>query len=201
MIKFIDILNEIADSPYSLFSPSYHKQSNFDNYVDYEFITDTGKEYYVRFSSKWEGRSKEQNQKYNWATELTFFPKAFKTTPKTEEGGENFGKILATVGQALKKYVASYKPEYVFWKGIKGHGEQVTGDSTKRQRIYNMVMDKMAKGIAGYTPIKGDKISGLITNSEIPVPGANKIFIYPEKPSFYDEATAKAKLSRFNLQR
>jgi hypothetical protein len=201
MIKFLDILNEIADSPYSLFSPSYHKQSNFDNYVDYEFTTDTGKEYYVRFSSKWEGRSKEQNQKYNWATELTFFPKALKTTPETEEGGENFGKILATVGQALKKYVTSYKPEYVFWKGIKGHGEQVTGDSTKRQRIYNMVMDKMAKGIAGYTPIKGDKISGLITNSEIPVPGANKIFIYPEKPSFYDEAAAKAKLSRFNLQR
>jgi hypothetical protein len=201
MIKLLEILNEIADSPYSLRSPSYHKQGNFDNYVDYEFTTDTGKEYYVRFSSKWVGRSKKQDQKHNWQTELTFFPKALKTTSKTEEGGENFGKILATVGQALKKYTASYKPEYVFWKGIKGYEEQVTGDSTKRQRIYNMVMDKMSKGITGYTPIKGNKLSSIVTNSEIPVPEANKIFVYPEEPSFYDEAEAKARASRFNLQR
>jgi hypothetical protein len=196
-----EILKEIIDSPYLLHSPSNHKQTNFDNYVDYEFTTDTGKDYYVRFSNKWVGRSKQQNQKHNWQTELTFFPKELKTTPETEEGDENFGKILATVVQALKKYTDTYKPEYVFWGGIKGHKEKTTGDSTKRHRIYNMVMDKVAKGITEYTPIKGNKSSGLIINTEVPVSGANKIFTYPEEPSSYDEDEAKAKTSRFNLQR
>jgi len=201
MIKLIELLKEIADSPYSLTSPSYHKETNFSNYIDYEFTTDTGKEYYIRFNSTWAGREKEPNQKYNWKTELTFFPTAKRYTSKTEEGGENFGKILATVGEALKKYTTTYKPEYVFWKGIKGEKEQNTGDSTKRQRIYNMLMDRMASGITGYTPIKGDKLSSIMTNNKIPIPGANKIFIYPEEPSFYNAAKAKAIASRFNLQR
>ena len=201
MIKLIEILNEIADSPYSLRTPIKDKLTNFENKVDYEFIAGNGKEYYIRFNNKWVGRSKPQDQKYNWETELTFFPKELKTTPGTEEGDQNFGKILATVGEALKDYISKYKPEYVFWKGIKGHGEQVTGDSTKRQRIYNMFMDRMSKGITGYTAIKGDKSSGLINNSEFPVPGTDKMFTYPETPSFYDEAVAKAKASKFDLQR
>jgi len=202
MIKFINILNEVVDSPYLISSPIYKKSSNFSNYIDYEFTTDNKREYYVRFSNEWRGRSKPQDQKYNWTTELTFFPKKLSTSKETEVGDENFGKILATVSKALKEYITKYKPEYVFWKGIKGNKEQINvGDSTKRQRIYNMVMDKMANRITGYTYIKGDKTSGILTKDKIPTPGANKIFTYPEEPSFYNEEEAKKKVSKFNLQR
>ena len=202
MIKFITILNEIVDSPYSLSPPIFHKENNFRNYVDYEFTTDNKREYYIRFDNGWTGTDKT-TQKYNWATELTFFPKELSTSKgdDTEVGDENFGKILATVSKALKEYTTKYKPEYVYWKGIKGNKETKVGDSNKRQRIYNMVMDKMASGITGYTSIKGDRVSGILTKDEIPIPGINKIFTYPEKPSFYNEEEAKNKRSRFDQQK
>lgn len=203
MIKFIDILLEIADSPYALSSAKEQELSKFDSYVDYNFETDAKREYYVRFTSKWAGRDKKPEQKYNWVTELTFFPVKLSTSKDTEVGGENFGKILATVVAALKKFVVDYKPEYVLWKGIVSNKEEKPdpAESSKRQRIYNLIMDRETKGISGYESVKGEKASGILFKGDIPVPGASPIFKYPEDPSFYDEEKSKAKLSRFNLSR
>lgn len=200
MIKLLNILSEIADSPYPLTPPSYRKVTKWDNYVDYNFTTDTGRKYYVRFSNTWKGGDKEPDQKYNWYTELTFSFTELASTPDTEVGTENFGKILATVGEALKKYTSTYKPEYIAWRGIIGHKEEKAGIS-KRHRVYNMFLDREGKNIKGYTLIKGDHTSGLMTNSKIPVPGASEIFTYPEPPSIYDKLKSQAKISRFNLSR
>lgn len=202
-MKLLDILLEIANSPYTLSSPKERESSNFDNYVDYNFETDTKREYYVRFTSKWVGRIKQPDQRHNWATELTFFPVENRTDNTTEIGGENFGRILATVIDALKRYVGEYKPEYVFWKGILSSKEEKPGseESTKRQKIYNLIMDRETKGISGYESIKGSKASAIAFKGDIPVPGASDIFKYPEEPSFRDEEKAKMKIARFNLSR
>lgn len=203
-MKLIDILLEIADSPYTLSPAKEQESTKFDNYVDYHFETDTKRKYYVRFTSKWAGRDKEDpNQKYNWRTELTFFPLENSTSNDTEVGGENFGKILATVISALKKFVVEYKPEYVFWKGIISNKEEKPGsaESSKRQRIYNLIMDRETKGISGYESVKGAKASGILFKGPIPVPGAKPIFDYPEEPNFRDAEKAKQTISRFNLSR
>lgn len=203
MIKFIDILLEIADSPYTLSPAKEQETTKFDSYVDYNFETAAKREYYIRFTSKWAGRNKKPEQKYNWATELTFFPVELRTDSSTEVGDENFGKILATVLVALNKYIVEYKPEYVFWKGIVSSKEDKPGssESSKRQRIYNLIMDRETKGISGYEYVKGTKSSGVLFKGQIPVPGANNVFDYPEDPTIYDEEKAKAKVSRFNLSR
>ena len=202
-MKLIDILKEIATSHYTLSTAKEQKETSRESYIDYNFKTDSKREYYVRFSSKWEGRSKKPDQKYNWATELTFFPVALSTSTDTEVGGENFPKILGTVIEALKKYISEYKPEYVYWKGIISNKEEKPGseESTKRQRIYNALMDRGVASIPGYKPIKGNKLSGLLYNGEIPIKNADKIFKYPEEPTLYDEEEAKKKVSRFNLVR
>jgi len=201
MIKLINILQEIANTPYQLQSPQEHKSGNFDNDIDYNFKTDTGREYYIRFSSRWVGRSKPKDQKYNWKTELTFFPKE-QNTPN-EVGGENFGKILATVIDTLKKYINTYKPEHVYWKGIKTDVDKNISpeESTKRQRIYNLVMDRETKQFTEYLPYKGTKLSGLIYKGDMPIKDVNKIFTYPDNPNIWDEKTSQQKISRFNLSR
>jgi hypothetical protein len=200
MIKLIDILQEIADSPYQTMSPHVEDRP-FEKVVDYDFKSDTGREYYVRFTSTWQGRSKNKEQKYNWATELTFFPKEHRQVGDPQEvGGENFGRILATVGVTLKDYIKKYKPEYVYWKGIKADAEDKS-DVTKRQRIYNTLLGRAATTIAGYKARIGDKVSWLIYDGAIPMEDTADMFKYPEEPSHYDEKQAQAKASRFNLAR
>lgn len=209
-MKFLDLLKEIATSSYTLSSAKESRETSRDVYVDYNFETDSKREYYVRFSSKWVGREKQPDQKYNWATELTFFPVAL-SSKDTEVGGENFPKILGTVIEALKKYISEYKPEYVYWKGIISNKEEKPSseESNKRQRIYNLLMDRGTSGISGYTPIKGNKwlgyganrLSGLLYDGEIPVENADKIFKYPEEPTLRDEEEIKKRVSRFNLSR
>jgi len=202
-MRFILLLKEIATASYTLEAPKENKEGKFDNYVDYNFETDTKRKYYVRFTSKWAGRNKQQDQKHNWATELTFFPVQANTTGDTEVGGENFGKILATVIEALKDFIKEYKPEYVFWKGIIGKEENKpdTADSTKRQRIYNAIMDREAKSVSGYVPNKGPKSSGILYGGDIPINGSHPIFDYPEEPSVYNKDDAEKRVSRFNLSR
>ena len=200
MIKLINILKEIADSPYTLSAPTKSQRGKFDFFVDYYFTTDNKREYYVRFSSDWKGRSKQPDQKYNWATELTFFPKENRSVGEPlNVGNENFGKILATVSKALTEYTKKYKPEYVFWKGIKDEKE-TSPEVTKRQRIYNVLLGREAQNIPGYKATIGDKLSSIEYEEEIPIPSATE-FKYPEAPSYYNEKEAKQKLSRFNLAR
>lgn len=198
-------LNEIADSPYTFSSPKEEKPGNFYNDIDYTFTTDGGREYYIRFGSRWVGRSKKNDQKYNWATELTFFPtKLSHVGDPGEVGGENFGKILATVTKALKEFVQKYKPEYVFWKGIKTDKESEKGntvDVTKRQRIYNAVMDRTVSGMSNYKSTKGNARSSIEYEKEIPVQGSDDIFKYPEEPSIDNPTDNAKKLARFNLSR
>jgi hypothetical protein len=202
-MKLLAILKEIANDPYALNPAKEEIEGNFNNYVDYNFETDSGREYYVRFDSKWAGRGKEPDQKYNWATELTFFPVQANKTGDTEVGGENFGKILATVMKALRQFIQSYKPEYVFWKGIIGKDETKPSstESTKRQRIYNAILDRESKSISGYTPNKGDKKSGIVYGGDIPIKGSKPIFDYPEEPSIRNKADVEKRVSRFNLSR
>ena len=200
-------LNEIANTPYTLSSPKERKPSAFDVDVDYTFTTDNGREYYIRFASRWVGRNKKEDQKYNWATELTFFPSELKQTGDPGElGDENFGKILATVAEATSNFVKKYKPEYLFWKGIKTDQEiqkskTSTVDITKRQRIYNMFMNREVSKLSGYKPMVGDKRSSVEYENEIPVNGADDIFKYPEQPTMYNAADAEKKLSKFKLSR
>ena len=207
MIKLINILKEIADTAYALSGPKEHKQGNFDNHIDYTFTTDNGREYYIRFASKWVGRNKKGNQRYNWATELTFFPtKLSQVGDPGEVGDENFGKILATVAQAVRVYTQKYKPEYVYWKGIKTDEETKKSkissiDITKRQRIYNMLMNREVAKLTDYNPTIGDTLSSIQYEKNIPVNGADDIFRYPEKPSMYNTADIQKKVSRFNLSR
>ena len=121
-----------------------------------------------------------------------------------EVGGENFGKILATVTKALKEFVQKYKPEYVFWKGIKTDKESEKGntvDVTKRQRIYNAVIDRTVSGMSNYKSTKGNARSSIEYEKEIPVQGSDDIFKYPEEPSIDNPADNAKKLARFNLSR
>lgn len=200
MIKLADLLREVADSPYQTASPQVEDRP-FEKVIDYNFETDTGREYYVRFTSKWQGRSKNEEQKYNWATELTFFPKENRMVGDPQEvGGENFGRILATVATSLKDYIKEYKPEYVYWKGIKADKEGKP-EVTKRQRIYNTLLGRAASTITDYKATIGDKVSWLIYDGDIPMKDTSDMFKYPEQPSHHNEKEAQAKASRFNLAR
>ena len=200
MIKLVDLLKEIADSPYTLSAPSKTARGKYEYVIDYHFTTDNKREYYVRFSSNWKGRDKQPGQKYNWATELTFFPTQLRLVGQPlNVGDENFGKILATVSRALNEFVKKYKPEYVYWKGIKDEKE-TNPETTKRQRIYNTLLGRDAQKIQGYKATIGDKLSSLEYEGEVPIPSA-KEFEYPEQPSNYDAERAKGLASRFNLSR
>jgi hypothetical protein len=202
MISLLKILKEIADKSYNISSAKEEKDS-FNPCVDYEFKTDKNREYYIRFSSRWEGRRKSKDQKYNWKTELTFFPKELsKVGDPSEIGDENFGKILATVKKACEEYIQDYKPEYLFFKGIKSDDKEKEKNLniSKRQRIYNQLMEKNLESLKkfGYDIKIGSPVSYLLKTSEIedPKEGIHK---YPETPTFNDEPfQSKFKL---NLQR
>lgn len=189
MFKLADILREIADSPYNTETPHVVAQRD-RKLVDYDFKTDTGREYYIRFESKWAGKVKNPEQKYNWATELTFFPKETRQQGDSQEvGGENFGRILATVAATLKEYIKKYKPEYVYWKGVKADTEDKP-EVTKRQRIYNTLLGRTADTISGYKATIGNTVSWLIYDGDIPMKDTADMFKYPEEPTHEKPAPA-----------
>lgn len=203
MISLLEILREIADTPYSI-SPAKEEKHSFSPSVDYEFKTDKNREYYIRFSSRWEGRIKPKDQKYNWKTELTFFPKELsKVGDPSEVGDENFGKILATVKKACEEYIQKYKPEYLFFKGIKSDDKTKEKDLniSKRQRVYNQLMERNFESLKkfGYDVKIGSPASYLLRTSEIedPKEGIHK---YPEAPTFDDDPTNQPRF-KLNLQR
>lgn len=208
-MKLIDILKEIATSRYTLSSPDVDKKAGRIT-IRYYFTTDSGREYYVSFESVWVGTTKEPDQKYNWRTRLTFFPKdPYAHSDSNEVGGENFPKILGTVVEAVKKYISTYKPEYIWWSGYpsdkefadarekrkaakeKGIPIEKTTDPTKRDRIYSTILSREAGKISGYT----SNGSSLLYDGEIPIKDSHPIFKYPEKPTLKGEKN----ISRFNL--
>lgn len=221
-MKLVDILKEIATSHYTLSSPDADKKGSDIN-VYYYFTTDSGREYYVLLASTWVGTLKDPDQKYNWRTKLTFMPKnPYDTSDSNEIGGENFPKILGTVVEALKEYISTYKPEYIWWSGIptdkedadakekrmadkeKGIPIEKTTDPSKRQRIYNAILNKEAEKISGYKSKIGAE-SSLLYDGEIPIKDSHPLFKYPKKPTvkgnkedeeFYDKIR-----SRFNFSR
>lgn len=207
-MKLVDILKEIATSHYTLSSPNVKKIAGRID-IAYYFTTDSGREYYVLFESSWVGTSKEPTQKYNWRTRLTFMPKnPYDHSDSNEVGGENFPKILGTVVEAVKKYISTYKPEYIWWSGLptdkedadarekrkaakeKGIPIEKTGP-TKRDRIYSTILSREAGKISGYT----SNGSSLLYDGEIPIKDSHPIFKYPKKPTLKGEKNT----SRFNL--
>lgn len=192
-MKFLHILKEIATSHYTLSSPDVDRTGG-DIRVYYYFTTDSKREYYVLFRSVWVGVTKEPDQKYNWRTKLTFMPKnPYDTGDSMNIGGENFPKILGTVVEAIKEYISTYKPEYIWWSGTPSDKER-GADTTKRQRIYNAILNREVEKIPGYKSKIGAE-SSLLYDGEIPIKDSHPIFKYPEKPTFKGEKD----ISRFNL--
>ena len=202
-MKLLDILKEIATSHYTLSNPDVDRKGN-DVDVYYYFTTDSKREYYILFRSTWDGSYKESGQKYNWKTKLTFMPKnPYDTGDSMDIGGENFPKILGTVVEALKKYISTYKPEFIYWSGSPSDKER-GADTAKRQRIYNAILNREAEKIPGYKSKIGAE-SSLLYDGEIPVEDLHPIFKYPNKPTVRgnkeDDELHNKKMSRFNLSR
>lgn len=205
MIKFMNLLLEIGNSPYPFSKPSFKKIDSDHLVWEYVFTTEKkerelkdpdtgelekkmvgGKTYKVIFDSYYEDTE--------WVTDVSFdYTKTKDTNPeffswddeeelsnKTETDDFDFIKIMSTVTAIIEDFMKKYKPEVVEFSGMPGKGEEgiSSAEETKRDRIYNTMLDRKIKSFPQYSYSReGDRT--VIRSKEIPVPGAPKIFKHP----------------------
>lgn len=203
-MKLLDILLEIANTPYHIDKVDVDVKSPKSNEVKYYFETDKKRKYYISFKSSWVGSNKIKEDNPNWQTSLTFNIDDSKYMNR-EINDEDFGKILATVITATKSFIKDYKPEYITYQGIEAEKEKSNNgyvDSTKRQRIYDNIAKRELKNVNSDYEFKDNGYnSDLIYKKDLPIPGSNKIFNYPEQPSVMQTNTSNTRRFKFNLSR
>jgi hypothetical protein len=88
--------------------------------------------------------------------------------------------VLFTVAKIILAFIERFKPESLSYSGIVS-GKETPGASvmTKRDRIYDMMVQSMINKAPGYSFKRQGFNMTVFYKGELPVPGHDKIFDYP----------------------
>jgi hypothetical protein len=155
--------------------------------VTYTFENKKGTEYEVTFESTYFKNSPD----FKWETEISFDPiskeddedvMAFSfDKPEVGETEEfDAAAVLFTVAKIILAFIERFKPESLSYSGILS-GKEDPGASvmTKRDRIYDMMVQSMIRKAPGYDFKRQGFNMTVFYKGDLPVPGHDEIFDYP----------------------
>lgn len=186
------LLKEIGENTYDFSDPEIEVINPSKNFVTYTFETkekedgEKGTEYEVTFESSYFKNSED----FKWETEISFDPISKEEEdvmaysfdkPEVGETGEfDAAAVLFTVAKIILAFIDEFKPESLSYSGIVS-GKETPGASvmTKRDRIYDMMVQSMIRKAPGYDFKRQGFNMTVFYKGELPVPGHHEIFDYP----------------------
>lgn len=181
------LLKEVGEKTYSFSEPEVDVISPSKNFVTYTFENKKGTEYEVTFESTYFKNSPD----FKWETEISFDPiskeddedvMAFSFDKPEVGETEEFDAVavLFTVAKIILAFIEKFKPESLSYSGILS-GKEDPGASvmTKRDRIYDMMVQSMIRKAPGYDFKRQGFNMTVFYKGDLPVPGHDKIFDYP----------------------
>ena len=198
MIKLVDLfkeslkeearlLKEVGETTYSFSEPEIEVINPSKNFVTYTFENKKGTEYEVTFESSYFKNSPD----FKWETEISFDPISKEDDedvmaysfdkPEVGETDEfDAAAVLFTVAKIILAFIEEFKPESLSYSGIVS-GKETPGASvmTKRDRIYDMMVQSMIRKAPGYDFKRQGFNMTVFYKGELPVPGHSEIFDYP----------------------
>lgn len=181
------LLKEVGENTYSFSEPEVETISPSKNFVTYTFENKKGTEYEVTFESTYFKNSPD----FKWETEISFDPiskeddedvMAFSFDKPEVGETEEFDAtaVLFTVAKIILDFIERFKPESLSYSGILS-GKEDPGASvmTKRDRIYDMMVQSMIRKAPGYDFKRQGFNMTVFYKGDLPVPGHDKIFDYP----------------------
>ena len=193
------LLKEVGENTYDFSDPEIEVINPSKNFVTYTFktknkkdedgedIPDTETEYEVTFESSYFKNSED----FKWETEISFDPISKEddedimaySFDKPEVGDTNefdAAAVLFTVAKIILAFIDEFKPESMSYSGIVS-GKETPGASvmTKRDRIYDMMVQSMISKAPGYDFKRQGFNMNIFYKGDLPVSGHNKIFDYP----------------------
>jgi hypothetical protein len=155
--------------------------------VTYTFENKNGTEYEVTFESTYFKNSPD----FKWETEISFDPISKEDDedvmaysfdkPEVGETDEfDAAAVLFTVAKIIIAFIERFKPESLSYSGIVS-GKETPGASvmTKRDRIYDMMVQSMIRKAPGYDFKRQGFNMTVFYKGDLPVPGHDEIFDYP----------------------
>jgi hypothetical protein len=181
------LLKEVGENTYSFSEPDIEVISPSKNFVTYTFENKKGTEYEVTFESTYFKNSED----FKWETEISFDPISKEDDedvmaysfdkPEVGETDEfDAAAVLFTVAKIIISFIERFKPESLSYSGIVS-GKETPGASvmTKRDRIYDMMVQSMIRKAPGYDFKRQGFNMTVFYKGDLPVPGHDKIFDYP----------------------
>ena len=181
------LLKEVGENTYDFSEPEIEVISPSKNFVTYTFENKKGTEYEVTFESTYFKNSED----FKWETEVSFDPiskeddediMAFSFDKPEVGDTEEFdaAAVLFTVAKIILAFIEEFKPESLSYSGIVS-GKETPGASvmTKRDRIYDMMVQSMIRKAPGYDFKRQGFNMTVFFKGDLPVPGHHEIFDYP----------------------
>lgn len=180
------LLKEVGENTYDFSDPEIEVINPSKNFVTYTFENKNGTEYEVTFESSYFKNSED----FKWETEISFDPiskedddviaYSFDKPEVGETDQFDAAAVLFTVAKIILYFIEKFKPESLSYSGIVS-GKETPGASvmTKRDRIYDMMVQSMIRKAPGYDFKRQGFNMTVFYKGDLPVPGHNKIFDYP----------------------